>query len=384
MKIGDASPIKYVFYIVKENRTYDQVLGDIAEGNGDKDLVLFGEKITPNQHALAKEFVLLDNFYVDAEVSEDGHNWTMGAYATDYIEKSWPTNYGGRGGTYDGEGNRAIANNRTYIWDVCKNSNVSYRTYGEFADDSKPNISVLEDHVCPYFIGWDLTVRDTTRYHLWAREFDSMVATNSLPQFNSLRFPNDHTDGLRKGKPTPFAHAADNDLAVGMFVQHLSESPVWKESVVFILEDDAQDGPDHVDAHRSTAYVAGGYVKRHFVDHTMYSTSSMLHTIELILGLPPMSQYDAAATPMFQCFSPTPDLTAFTARPLQVDISEKNTGENAWQRKSETFDFSGEDRIPDEEFSEVIWKAVKGIEAVMPAPRHAAFIKLDPEEKDDD
>jgi hypothetical protein len=335
MQVGDPSPIKYVFYIIKENRTYDQVLGDIKEGNGDNSLVLFGEKVTPNLHALAKDFVLLDNFYVDAEVSEDGHNWSMGAYATDYIEKSWPTNYGGRGGTYDGEGHRLIGNNRIYIWDGCKNSGVSYRTYGEFADNYKANIAVLKDHFCPYFTGWNLNVRDTVRYGQWAREFDSLVAAKALPQFTSLRFPNDHTDGLRKGRPTPAAHCADNDLAVGMFIQHLSESPVWKESVVFILEDDAQNGPDHVDAHRSTAYVAGGYVKRHFVDHTMYSTSSVLHTIELILGIPPMSQYDASATPMFRCFSKTPDTTVFQAKPLQVNINEKNKDENAWQRKSE-------------------------------------------------
>lgn len=384
MKLGDPSPIKYVFYIIKENRTYDQVLGDVKEGNGDPNLVLFGEKVTPNLHALAKEFVLLDNFYVDAEVSEDGHNWSLGAYATDYVEKCWPTNYGGRGGTYDGEGKRAVANDKEYIWDYCKKSGVSYRTYGEFADNYRATISILKDHFCPYFTGWDITVRDTTRYHQWANEFDSLVASNALPRFMSLRFPNDHTQGLKKGSFTPAAYVADNDLAVGMFVQHLSESSVWKESVVFILEDDAQDGPDHVDAHRSTAYVAGGYIKHHFIDHTMYSTSSMLHTIELILGIPPMSQYDAAATPMFRCFSKTPDLTAFSTRPLQIDISKKNTAENTWQRKSETFDFTEEDRAPDDQFSEVIWKAVKGTDAVMPAPRHAAFIKLNGHEKDDE
>ena len=384
MRIGDTSPIRYVFYIIKENRTYDQVLGDIPEGNGDTSIVLFGEKITPNQHALAKEYVLLDNFYVSAEVSEDGHNWSMGAYATDFIEKNWPTNYGGRGGTYDGEGGRSIANNKEFIWDVCKKSGVSYRTYGEFADDYKANIPVLKNHFCPYYTGWDLSVRDTTRYYQWAREFDSLLAMNALPQFNSLRFSNDHTSGLSKNQPTPFASVADNDLAVGMFIQHLSESSVWKESVVFILEDDAQDGPDHVDAHRSTAYVAGGFVKRHYVDHTMYSTASMLRTIELILGMPPMSQYDAAATPMWRCFSNTANITAFHALPSNIDLNEINTASNAWQRKSETFNFTQEDRIPDNAFSEVIWKAVKGEHSIMPAPRRAAFVKLNEKEDDDD
>ena len=381
--VGDSSVIKYVFYIIKENRTYDQVLGDLPEGNGDSSLCLFGERITPNLHALANEFVLMDNFYVDAEVSADGHNWSMGGYANDYLEKTWPTGYGGRGGTYDAEGNRAIANNKGgFIWDYCQRAGVSYRTYGEFADDYKPNIPVLKNHYCTYYTSWDQHVRDTTRVGQWKRDFDSLLAHHSLPHLNTLRIINDHTEGLQKGRPTPFAHCADNDLAVGMFVDYLSKSPVWKESVVFILEDDAQDGPDHVDAHRSTAYIAGGYVKRHFVDHTMYSTTSVLHTIELILGIPPMSQYDAAAVPLWNCFSNAPDLSPFDSKPLRTNINAVNTVENAWQRKSEAFDFSKEDRIPDQQFTEVIWKAVKGENAVVPAPRRAAFVKEN-EKKDD-
>lgn len=383
-RIGDSSPIKHVFYIIKENRTYDQVLGDVKEGNGDSSLCLFGEKITPNLHALAREFVLLDNFYVDAEVSADGHNWSMGGYADDYLEKTWPTDYGGRGGSYDAEGNRDIANNKGgFIWNHCARAGISYRTYGEFADDYKPNIPILKNHFCPYYTSWDQTVRDTTRVGQWKRDFDSLVANNALPQLNTLRIINDHTEGLRKGRPTPFAHCADNDLAVGMFVDYLSKSAVWKNSVVFVLEDDAQDGPDHVDAHRSPVYLAGGFVKRHFVDHTMYSTTSVLHTIELILGFKPMSQYDAAATPMWRCFASTPNLTPFDAKPLQTDINAKNDVENAWQRKSETFDFGGEDRVPDREFTEVIWKAVKGADAIVPAPKRAAFVKVN-EKKDED
>jgi len=383
-KIGDSSPIKYVFYIIKENRTYDQVLGDVKEGNGDSSLCLFGEKVTPNLHALAREFVLLDNFYVDAEVSADGHNWSMGAYADDYLEKTWPTSYGGRGGEYDAEGNREIANNKGgFIWEHCKQAGVSYRTYGEFADDYKPNIPVLKDHFCPYYTSWDQHVRDTTRVGQWKRDFDSLLAINALPKMNTLRIINDHTEGLSKGRPTPFAHCADNDLAVGMFVDYLSKSPVWKQSVVFVLEDDAQDGPDHVDAHRSTAYVAGGFVKRRYIDHTMYSTSSTLRTIELILGIAPMSQYDAAAMPMWRCFSDTANLSPFNAKPLQTDINAKNTVLSAWQRKSETFDFSKEDRIPDREFTEVIWKAVKGDAAIVPAPKRAAFVKASAVKEDD-
>ena len=376
MKVGDSSPVKYVFYVIKENRTYDQVLGDIKEGNGDTSLVLFGERITPNQHALAKEFVLLDNFYVDAEVSMDGHNWSMGAYATDYLEKNWVTSYGGRGGLYDGEGNRAIANNKGgFIWDHCQRAGVSYRTYGEFADNSKPNIPVLRGHTCTYYTGWDLKVRDTTRVSQWKKDFDSLLAAHALPHLNTVRLGNDHTEGLKKGRPTPFAHVADNDLAVGEFIEYLSKSPIWKESVVLILEDDAQAGPDHVDAHRSPVYIAGGLVKHHFIDHTMYSTSSVLRTIELILGVPPMSQYDAAATPLWRCFSSTPDLTVFQALPANIDLTEKNIAWNEWAKKSAGLDFAREDRIPEKLFNEILWKGIKGTNALVPAPNRAAFVK---------
>lgn len=383
MKVGDSSPIKYVFYIIKENRTYDQVLGDLKEGNGDSSLVLFGERITPNQHALAKEYVLLDNFYVDAEVSMDGHNWSMGGYATDYLEKTWPTSYGGRGGTYDGEGNRAIANNKGgFIWDHCQRAGVAYRTYGEFADDSKPNVAVLKGHFCPSYTGWDLKVRDTARVSQWKKDFDSLLAAGAMPRLNTVRLGNDHTEGLKKGRPTPFAHVADNDLAVGEFVEYLSKSPIWKESVILILEDDAQNGPDHVDAHRSPAYIAGGLVRRHFIDHTMYSTTSILRTIELILGIPPMSQYDAAATPLWRCFSSTQDMTPFHALPANIDLTEKNIAWNELAKKSAGLDFAQEDRIPDALFNEILWKGIKGMNAVVPPPSRAAFVKSAAVDKD--
>lgn len=384
-KIGDPSPIKYVFYIVKENRTYDQVLGDVKDGNGDTSLVLFGENVTPNQHKLVNDFVLLDNFYVDGEVSADGHNWSLGAYATDYLEKNWVTSYGGRGGGYDAEGTRNIANNKGgFIWDHCKKAGVSYRTYGEFADDYKANIPVLENHFCKYYTSWDQRVRDTTRVGQWKRDFDSLVAIDALPRLNTLRLINDHTEGMSKGRPTPFAHVADNDLAVGMFIEYLSKSKVWNESVVFILEDDAQNGPDHVDAHRSTAYIAGPFVKRNFVDHTPYTTSGMLRTMELILGIPPMSQYDAGATPLWRCFTAKPNYTGFTAVPAQVDITVKNMAWNELSQRSAKFDLSKEDRVPDLEFSDVIWKGVKGINSTMPAPRRAAFVKVSEKDGDDE
>lgn len=386
MKVGDRSPIKYVFYIVKENRTYDQVLGDAAGGNGDTSLTIFGEQITPNQHKLVKDFVLCDNFYVDAEVSADGHNWSMGAYANDYLEKTWPSSYGGRGGSYGGEGERKIANNRDgFIWDHCKRNKVSYRSYGEFVSGNKPSIDALKGHFAHY-TGWDLSFRDTSRFYQWKKDFDSLVAANALPQFSSIRFGNDHTEGMRAGRPTPFAHAADNDLAVGMFIDYLSKSSVWKESVVFILEDDAQNGPDHVDAHRSPVYIVGPYVKRKTVDHTMYSTSGILRTIELILGMPPMTQYDAAATPLWRVFTSRPDYTAFNHLPVNVDLNDKNPARTPMALLSEKFDWGKEDAVPDLVFNEILWQGLKGKPA--PSPVRAAFLKRNHKEdrgiKDDD
>ncbi len=384
-KIGQPSAIKHVFYIVKENRTYDQILGDMPAGNGDTSLALFGEKITPNQHALAKEFVLLDNFYVDGEVSADGHNWTLGGYANDYLEKNWVTSYGGRGGNYDAEGTREIANNKNgFIWDFAKRAGVSYRTYGEFADDYKPNLPVLKNHFCTYYTSWDQKIRDTTRVGQWKRDFDSLLAIKAVPQLNTLRLINDHTEGMRLGRPSPYAHVADNDLAVGMFVEYLSKSPIWNESVVFIVEDDAQNGADHVDAHRSPAYLAGGFVKTGFVDHSMYSTSSVLKTIELILGMQPMSQYDAAANTLWKCFDKQPMHKGFITKPNQWDLNEKNTAFTAMQRKSELFNFKKEDSINDHDFNEVLWKGLKGEMATVPTPKRAAFLRIKQTKDKDD
>jgi YVTN family beta-propeller protein len=382
MKVGSPSPIKYVFYVIKENRTYDQVLADVKGGNGDTSLLLFGKNITPNQHKLAESFVLLDNFYVDAEVSADGHNWSMGAYANDYLEKTWPTSYGSRGGTYGGEGEREIANNKAgFIWNNCFRYGVSFRTYGEFVSGDKPTLKVLDNNYCSYFPSYTLSIADTTRFRYWKQDFDSLLKLNKVPQFNTVRFGNDHTEGIRLGRPTPYAHVADNDLAVGMFIEALSKSPIWNETAVFILEDDAQNGADHVDAHRSTAYVAGGFVKRGFVDHTPYSTSSMLRTMELILGMGPMTQYDAAATPMWRCFDSLARPFDFKAIIPSVGLKEVNLVKNEWQRKSEQFNFAKEDSNNDIEFNKVLWHALKG-DIPFPGPRRAAFLSVKTEEED--
>ena len=379
MKVGGASPIKHVFYILKENRTYDQVFGDMKEGNGDSTLCLFGEKYTPNQHKLAREYVLLDNFYVDSEVSADGHNWSMGAHANDYLEKTWPTGYGRRGGVTEGMGRRQIANDRDgFIWDFCKRQGVSYRTYGVFADDKKGNIPALDkEHVCSYFTGYyNQKVKDTTRVNQWKRDFDSLLVAKAVPAFNSIRLGADHTQGMAVGRPTPFACVADNDLAVGMFIEHLSKSSIWNQSAVFILEDDAQNGPDHVDAHRSNALVVSPYTKRKFVDHTMYSTSGMLRTMELILGLPPMTQYDAAAMPMFRSFTAKPDFTPYKSVPSSINLEEINTAYTPSAKRSEGLEFAEVDSNDDNLFNEILWKGIKGELAQLPAPRRSAFVKV--------
>lgn len=379
IKVGDPSPIKHVFYILKENRTYDQVFGDIKEGNGDTSLCLFGEKYTPNQHKLAREYVLLDNFYVDAEVSADGHNWSMGAHANDYLEKTWPTGYGRRGGVTEGMGRREVANDKDgFIWDFCKKAGVSYRSYGVFVDATKGNISALDkNHVCESFTTYyNQKVKDITRFEQWKKDFDSLVVANSVPAFNSVRLGADHTQGMAIGKPTPFACVADNDLAVGLFIEHLSKSPIWHNSAVFILEDDAQNGPDHVDAHRSNALVVSPYTKRKYVDHTMYTTSGMLRTMELILGLPPMTQYDAGATPMFRSFTSKPDHTPFKSLPSNVNLSDVNVANTPAAKRSEALVFEQEDSNDDNLFNDILWKGIKGELSQLPAPRRAAFVRI--------
>ena len=375
MKMGQKSPIKYVFYVIKENRTYDQVLSDVKGGNGDTTLLLFGRKYTPNQHAIAEKFVLLDNFYVDSEVSADGHMWSMGAYATDYMEKSWPTSYGGKGGGIYGDPEKNVVLNKSgYIWDLCNRYGVTFRTYGEFVTNGKATIPVLDKHFHPTFPSYTLAIMDTTRLRIWKTEFETMVKENRVPQFNTLRLGNDHTEGLRIGRPTPYAHVADNDYAVGLLIETLSKSPIWNETAVFILEDDAQNGADHVDAHRSTAYVAGGFVKRNYVDHTAYSTSSMLRTMELILGLSPMSQYDAAAMPMWRSFDSVAKPSDFKAIIPNVDLRTKNVARNEWQRRSELFNFEKEDTNNDVAFNLVLWHGLKGDKIPFPGPTRAAFV----------
>jgi YVTN family beta-propeller protein len=384
LKPGEPSPIKHVFYVIKENRTYDQVFGDLPEGNRDSSLCLFTERITPNHHALAKQFVLLDNFYHDAEVSPDGHNWVTAAYATDYVEKTWPTNYGHRGGPYDFEGTNELSRPASgYLWDLCRKKGLTYRSYGEFVENGKTDkdsakavVEGLMGHVAPFFRSWDLDYSDVDRVKAWEKEFDEAEKTGNLEALQIIRLPNDHTSGTRKGMLTPLAFLGQNDYALGLLVERISKSKFWKESAIFVVEDDAQNGPDHVDAHRTVALVISPYTKRHFVDHTMYSSSSMLKTIELILGLPPMTQYDAGATPMCNSFTSSKDLEPYKALPPNIDIEEKNVASAYGSKRSGELNLAEEDAVPEVEFNEIIWKAIRGANSEMPAPVRSAFVKV--------
>jgi YVTN family beta-propeller protein len=381
---GGSKQITHVVYIIKENRTYDQVLGDIPEGNGEKSLCLFGEDVTPNHHALAREFVLLDNFYVDGEVSADGHEWSMGAFATDYVEKTWPLSYrGDRRVPYPSEGALAIARPAGgYLWDRAAAKGVTYRSYGEFIKNGESldepattKVDALQGHFDPKFHGYDLSYPDVKRAERFLEEVAEFEKAGEMPRLMILRLPNDHTSGTRPGAPTPTAMVAENDLAFGKVVEGLTRSKYWPHLAIFVVEDDAQNGPDHVDAHRTIAFAISPYIKRHSVDSSMYSTSSMLRTIELILGLDPMSQFDAAARPMANAFTSTPDLTPYRQRPARVDIGAKNT-RMAWgAAKSMRLDLDeAEDRADDLAFNEIIWKSVKGANSPLPPPVRSAFV----------
>lgn len=394
-KVGAPSPIKHCVYIIKENRTYDQVLGDDPRGNGDPSLCIFGNEVSPNHHALASDFVLLDNYYVNSEVSADGHEWTMGAYATDFVERTWPVSYGGKAGAkqadghseglgYPSEGSFAIATPKSgYLWDMAKAAGVTYRSYGEWVANgatpespAKAVCATLEGHIDPYFRGWDLGYADTRRAERFLTELKGFEEKGEMPRLIVMRLPNDHGAGTSPGMPTPRAMMADNDLALGMVVEGLSKSRFWGETAIFVVEDDAQNGPDHVDAHRSIAYVVSPWVLRGEVVSEMYSTCGMLRTMELILGLGPMSQYDAAALPMYSCFTGTPDLSPYECRPATYPRDEMNK-RTAWGSDlSLAFDFSKEDAADDLLLNEVTWRSVKGADCPMPMPVRAAFVRV--------
>jgi YVTN family beta-propeller protein len=382
-RVGDPSPIKYVIYVIKENRTYDQVFGDLAagpkpRGNGDPTLCMFPRKVTPNHHKLVEEFVLLDNLYCNGQVSRDGHPWSTGAYNTDYIARDWHLTYSARKGVDDDEEGNLSNPPSGYLWDACKRAGVSYRSYGEYGKRVSDGMGGLKmdsrvpglvGHMCPDFgipKKKGAKVRDTENVETFLKEYNQFARDGSMPRFIVMSLGEDHTEGTKIGGFSPQACVASNDLALGRLVEAVSRRPLWKETAIFVIEDDAQNGPDHVDAHRSVGLVISPYTKRKHVDSTLYQTVSMIRTMELILGLPPLSQYDAAARPMFGSFTDKADLTPFEHEQARIDLETRNDKLSFGAALSEKMDFSDYDRVNDFELNYVLWHAVMGKDAPQP------------------
>lgn len=389
-KSGQASPIRHVIYIVKENRTYDQVFGDLEIGNGDKSLALFTEECSINHRKLAREFVLFDNFYVNSDVSADGHNWSAGAIAPDFTTKLWPNVYSRRGGKMSLYYGRPPVNSSEdaarphagYLWTRAFEAGVSVRNYGWFTKlraeaktgenqvldaESKQLLAVTN----PLFRGFDVGYPDMERMQFFLSDLADFERRGEMPSLIVMRLGNDHTAGLRAGAFTPRAMFADNDLALGRLVEAVSKSRFWKETAIFVLEDDAASGSDHVDSHRSPAFVISPYTRSRHVDGTMYNTVSVLRTIELILGLKPMTHFDAGARPMYSAFSAQPDIRPYMAETPQVSRTERNPSGTALAARSARLDFSEADLVDDHEMNEILWLGIKGIES--PAPRRSIF-----------
>ena len=443
--------VKHVIYIIKENRTYDQILGDLEIGNGDPDLAEFGEALTPNQHNLARTFVTLDNFYATAETSNDGWPWSTSARAPDVIERQFPVAYAGRGLSLDSEGTnrsvnvalptvkaRQVANpltpddpdllpgqtdvaapdgpdnevNTGYLWDAALRAKLTVRNYGFFVDltryafpqDSAYSIPLLKNpaatrttvaypssaslapHTDPYFRGFDNTFPDYYRYKEWEREFDTQYASGGLPSLSLVRLMHDHTgnfDTAIDGVNTPELQQADNDYAVGLLIEKIANSRYANDTLIFVIEDDAQDGGDHVDSHRTIAFVAGAYVKRGAVVSSQYNTINFLRTIEEVLGLPPMNLNDALATPMADLFQTTPSPWSFSAVPsaflyntqLPLPPKEDNLAvpkpthdAEYWAQVTKGMDFSVEDRFDFATYNRILWKGLMGDKPYPAAP----------------
>jgi hypothetical protein len=405
-RAGEPSFFKHVVYIIQENRTYDQVLGDLPQGNGDPSLCVFDEHITPNHHKVAREFVLLDNTYCSGILSADGHQWADSAMANDYMERSFagfPRSYP-FGGT---EGVDALAySSAGFIWDNVIAHGKTLRDYGEFAiteshwrDKAKthapafldyyrdfvnqtdaieigcrPSIESLRPHLVTNTAGWALHIPDVFRAAQFIKDLRQFEQTGNFPNLSIISLPNDHTSGTKAGCPTPEAMAADNDLAFGQIVEALSHSKFWKETCVFAIEDDPQAGWDHVSGYRTTCYVAGPYTRRAAVVSTQYNQTSLLRTMELMLGLPPMNQMDATATPMTACFTDTPDFTPFKALTNNIPLDQMNPSpkkiSDPLLRKhayaSARLPFDEVDKCPEDTLNRILWHALKGSQAPYP------------------
>ncbi len=355
--------IKHVVYVIKENRTYDQVLGDIPEGDGDPSLTIFGEKVTPNIHKIVKTFTLFDNLYTDGETSQVGHQWTDAAYANDYEEKQMILSYGKHGEVVSDK--RLSSSPGDYIWTAARKKGLWARVYGEYVDIQEDHDSLQSEEVKkdPEKYGYSATFekifaregRDTEKVDDFLREMRAAEKTGKWPSLMVMALPEDHTRGFRAGALSPYAMVANNDLAVGRLVSAISHSAFWRDTAIFVIQDDAQDGPDHVDSHRTEGFVVSPYVRRGAVDHTMYSTASMLRTMETILGLPTLSEVDAHATPMHAAFTATPDFSPFDAVSQRVDVNERNPERTSLAVRSSKLDFSKPDRADPDKLNRLLW-----------------------------
>jgi YVTN family beta-propeller protein len=387
---GEPSVIKHVVYVIKENRSYDQILGDMKEGNGDADLCLFGEEVTPNQHKLAREFTLFDNFYCSGALSATGHEWTDAAYVTDYLEKA----FGGFTRSYPVDGDDALAfPSSGFLWDNALAHKRTFRNYGEFTRtrftpatatwkdlysdhrngtrkvgvDVTPNVASMRPYTHPHYPGFPLVTPDAYRADLFVEELAVFERKGEFPELVFVFLPADHSVGTTPGFPTPRAMLADNDRALGRVVEALSKSRFWPRLCVFVVEDDPQFGFDHVDGHRSVLQVISPYTRRRHVDHTNYNQTGVVKTIELILGLPPLNQLDLSATPLRDCFQDQPDVTPYTGAANRVPLDAMNpplsklSGQALqWARESSKLDFSREDEADEDTLNRILWHSVRG------------------------
>jgi DNA-binding beta-propeller fold protein YncE len=377
-------PIEHVIDIIKENRTYDQVLGDERQGDGDTALVFFGRNVTPNIHALAQRFGLYDRFFVNAEVSAQGHDWSTAAYVTDYREKTTPPNYADKREAKDesDEGEDAAEPANGHLWNLAQRAGISYRNYGEFLDPDKDRPGYyttgkpyLASHSHPTYPSFDMKIPDQHRADVWLEEFTGYVRQGNLPALETMHLPRDHTAGGRPGFNTPRAMAADNDLALGRIVEAVSHSAYWRSTVIFVLEDDAQSGPDHVDSHRSPLLVISPWARGGAI-HRFANTTDVLKTIEELLHLESMSQFDHYGRALRDVWRDRPELTPYTVIRPTIDLAEVNPDTGKQARASTGFNLEVADAIDDDAFNRVLWSIEKGEHTPYPAPRQANALTL--------
>ncbi|HLW75533.1 MAG TPA: alkaline phosphatase family protein, partial [Bryobacteraceae bacterium] len=378
------SPIEHVIYIVKENRTYDQVFGKIGKGNSDPDLCLFDENSAPNHYKLAREFVLFDNFYVNSDVSADGHSWATASIAPDYVQKLWPSEYGHRRGAYDFEGQEpANSAPAGYLWTNALAAGKTVRNYGYWVTNKEPaakpgetQIASIQDPALDnitnrQYRSFDLAYPDVERARTFIADVHEFESKNSMPDLMILRLGNDHTNGTTPGRLKPESLFADNDYALGMIVDAVSKSKFWAHTAIFVIEDDAQNGPDHVDSHRSPMLAISPYTRRGIIDSTFYNQSSIMRSMELILGMRPMTHFDAAAHPLTAAFAATANTAPYQVEQPRISLTERNAPGNRTAARSSRMDFDRADEIDDDELNDVLWIAIKGTHP--PAPVRSYF-----------